>query len=113
METVRAMRKRLTSQGARLWLRLRAVRPQGFHFRRQVAIGPFIVDFARLQAGLVVEVDGGQHSTDGHATRDHRRDEVLAASGFHVLRFWNAEVDAGPGVVAEAIFAWLTGARSA
>jgi very-short-patch-repair endonuclease len=70
------------------------------------------VDFACLKAGLVVEVDGGQHGRNGHAARDRSRDEALAASGFRVLRFWNAELDADPDAVADAIFARLTEARS-
>ena len=34
----------------------------GSHFRRQVLIGDFIVDFASRKARLAIELDGGQHS---------------------------------------------------
>ena len=112
IRTDRALRKRLTPQEAKLWLRLRALRPQGFHFRRQVPIGPFVVEFACLRAELVVEVDGGQHSADLNVARDHRRDEALAASGFRVLRFWNPEINVDPNAVADTIFACLTDTQS-
>lgn len=61
----------------------------GVRFRRQFALGPYIVDFVCLPAGLVVEVGGGQHAGN-HA--DERRMRWLQAQGFMVLRFWNAEV---------------------
>ncbi|WP_296816298.1 endonuclease domain-containing protein [Brevundimonas sp.] len=62
----------------------------GFKWKRQVPVGPFIVDFICAELGLVVEVDGGQHSAD--ASRDERRTAVLAAQGLTVVRFWNYEV---------------------
>jgi len=101
----RGLRKRLTRQEAKLWLRLRALREQGLHFRRQVPIGAFIVDFACLEAGVIVEVDGGQHTRDAHALRDRARQAVLAAKSFRVLRFWNDEVDGDPDAVTEAVIA--------
>jgi very-short-patch-repair endonuclease len=107
VETARALRKGMTPQEAKVWLRLRALRQQGFHFRRQVPIGRFIVDFACLKAGLIVEIDGGQHGFDANADNDRARDAVLADAGFQVLRFWNADVDADPDAVIDTIFARL------
>ena len=107
VETARALRKQMTPQEAKVWLRLRGLRRQGFHFRRQVPIARFVVDFACLKAALVVEIDGGQHGIEANAARDRARDAALAAAGFRVLRFWNADVDADPDAVAETIFARL------
>jgi very-short-patch-repair endonuclease len=67
-------------------LRNRGVGPK---FRRQVPIGPFIVDFAAIDERVVIEVDGGQHA---ESARDQGRDRYLEAQGFRVLRFWNTEV---------------------
>ena len=53
-------------------------------------IGPYIVDFACHQAGLIVEVDGGQHG-DAIAA-DLERTRFLEAEGYRVLRFWNNDV---------------------
>ena len=65
----------------------------GARFRRQHAIGRFIVDFACLPQMLVVEVDGGMHETQ--AGQDEKRDAHLAAAGCRVLRYWNDEVLTG------------------
>jgi very-short-patch-repair endonuclease len=97
----------MTRQEARLWTRLRLLRAAGHHFRRQVPIAGFVVDFACLRAGLVVELDGGQHSRDLAAHRDRERDRQLAALGFQVLRFWNGEVDGNLDGVLETIVAAL------
>jgi very-short-patch-repair endonuclease len=72
-----------------------------------VPISRFIVDFACLKAGLIVEIDGGQHGFDANADNDRARDAVLADAGFQVLRFWNADVDADPDAVIDTIFARL------
>jgi hypothetical protein len=63
------------------------------------------VDFACLKQRIVVEIDGGQHSFDDHAARDHARDEALARLGFRVRRFWNPEVDSNLDGVVETILA--------
>jgi very-short-patch-repair endonuclease len=107
VETARALRKHMTPQEAKIWLRLRALHPQGFHFRRQVPIARFIVDFACLKARLVVEIDGGQHGFDAHSARDIARDTKLSRLGYRVVRFWNAEVDADPDAIVETILARL------
>jgi very-short-patch-repair endonuclease len=82
----------MTPHEAKLWVALRALRSAGHHFRRQVAIGGFVVDFACLRARLVIEVDGGGHSRDDRIAADHRRDTVLAEQGFLVCRFTNHDV---------------------
>ena len=43
-------------------MRLRGEQMKGFRFRRQVPMGPYVLDFACLKARLVIEVDGGQLS---------------------------------------------------
>jgi very-short-patch-repair endonuclease len=104
----RLLRKRMTPQEVKLWVKLRQLRPAGFHFRRQVPIGRFVVDFACLKRGLVIELDGGQHNFDGHAARDRARDAHLREIGFQVLRFWNANVDADLDGVVETILARIS-----
>jgi D-glucosaminate-6-phosphate ammonia-lyase len=51
----RALRKRLTPQEAKLWLRLTVLQPQRFHFRRQVPIGPFTAARAYQLEGRITE----------------------------------------------------------
>jgi very-short-patch-repair endonuclease len=73
-----------------LWKHLRARRLAGFKFRRQLAVEPYIVDFACFEAKLVVEADGSQHGEKRDC--DDRRTEFLQARGWRVLRFWNHEI---------------------
>lgn len=79
----------MTDAERRLWQGLRGRQMDGFKFRRQVPLGPYIVDFVCLEARLVIEVDGGQHLD---SAEDKIRDAWLASEGFQVMRFWNDEV---------------------
>jgi very-short-patch-repair endonuclease len=76
----------------RLWYHLRAHRFLGARFRRQALIGPYIVDFVCHDAGLIIELDGGQHGSSIGRRRDRERDTWLASQGYKVLRFWNSDV---------------------
>ena len=62
-ETARKLRSAMTRQEIKLWLQLRELRKLGFHFRRQVPVKGFIVDFACYHPRVIVEVDASQHST--------------------------------------------------
>jgi very-short-patch-repair endonuclease len=95
-ETARRLRKAMTPQEVKLWVRLRGLRVLGLHFRRQSPIAGFVVDFECRRARLVVEIDGGQHATDEHSRSDRRRDDELERAGYRVVRFWNhdREMDA-------------------
>jgi very-short-patch-repair endonuclease len=83
------LRKDMTDAERRLWYRLRAHRFDSYKFKRQIPIGPYIVDFACLGQKLIIEVDGGQHADNSN---DMARDNYLKAEGFRVLRFWNNDV---------------------
>ena len=85
----RSLRRQMTDAERLLWHHLRAHRFSGFKFRRQLVIEPYIVDFACLDAKLVIEVDGGQH--EEQQDRDSERTAYLETLGYRVLRFWNHE----------------------
>ena len=84
------LRRSQTEAERRLWSRLRGRQVHNAKFRRQHAIGPYVVDFCCPERRLVVEVDGGQHALETPV--DGARTEFLAAQGYRVLRFWNNEV---------------------
>lgn len=86
------MRRAMTDAELKLWNELRAHRLMGMSFRRQVPIGPYIVDFACSSHRLLIEVDGSQHGDAEHARRDEERSAYLGASGWTILRFWNDDV---------------------
>lgn len=105
-ELARQLRKNPTIAEARLWDELRELRRQGYHFRRQVPLAGYIVDFACLDQKLIIEVDGYQHLTGRVAEKDAARDAELTWRGFEVLRFMNADVsDKLDGVVLEVLAA--------
>jgi len=82
---------------------LRYRRLNGFKFRRQQIIGPFIVDFFCPEAKLSIEADGSQHGDEEQAWYDYHRTNWLSANGYRVLRFWNGDVLRFPDQVAGQI----------
>lgn len=84
------LRKEMTLAERRLWAFLCNRQLGGIKFRRQHAIGPFIVDFYAPEFKMVVEVDGGQHVEQ--AEYDAARTAYLNEHGYRVIRFWNREV---------------------
>ncbi len=86
----RTLRQQATETECLLWKHLRDRRLMGFKFRRQVVIEPYIVDFVCLEAKLIIEADGGQHSEQ--LIYDVKRTTKLEAMGYRVMRFWNHEI---------------------
>lgn len=85
-----------------MWTLLRDRRFVGRKFRRQVPIGPYIVDFLCPASRLIIELDGSQHAG---SVRDAQRDAYLAAQGFRTLRIWNNDILARPGQVMDVVWA--------
>ena len=98
----RGLRRGQTQAESLLWAKLRRKRFQGCRFRRQHAIGRYIVDFVCVGRGVVVELDGGQHA-ENVKVGDEKRDMFLQTKGYRVLRFWNNEVLTNMEGVLEAI----------
>ena len=90
MSKARALRKNLTPEEQKLWAFLRNHQVLGIGFRRQHAIGPYVVDFCAPSEKLIIEVDGSQHLDLSDYEID--RSQFLSASGYHVLRFWNSDI---------------------
>ena len=82
------LRQDMTDVERKLWYAVRDRRLDGFKFRRQATIGPFVVDFLCIEARLIIELDGGQHEE----ARDAPRTAFLAAQDYRVIRFWNTDV---------------------
>ena len=78
----------MTDAERKLWFAIRDRRLEGFKVRRQVSVGPYIVDFLCVEARLVIEVNGGQHGAELVATRT----AAIQAAGYVILRFWNNDV---------------------
>ena len=96
----RQLRVVMTDAERRLWSALRGRRLQGFKFRRQHPLGPYVLDFACVEHRLVIEADGGQHAD---CDTDRRRTAWLEARGWRVIRFWNNEILENTDGVLDAI----------
>ena len=108
----RALRKNQTHTELLVWKALRDRRFSGFKFRRQVPIGPFIVDFYCHREKLVIELDGGQHNIGNALQYDLNRSGFLNSQGLRVLRFWNNDVLKQKEAVFQQIWNFLHGEPS-
>jgi len=93
IERARQLRRNATDAERKLWQIIRSRHLAAAKFRRQHPIGPFIADFACLDAKLIVEADGGQHA---ESNADETRTAWLQAHGWRVCRFWNNDILGNP-----------------
>lgn len=87
----RELRKDLTPGEKALWKNIRKKKFHGLKFRRQVPIGPYVVDFLCVGKKLIIEIDGDSHYEPGAQERDAKREAYLRAQGFDVLRVGNRQ----------------------
>lgn len=101
-EFARQLRNEPTAAEKRLWHFLRTGK-LGVKFRRQAAIGAYIVDFVCFSHDLIVELDGPQHLDTSAIEYDRQRSAWLASRGFRVLRFRNQMLDENIWQIVEEI----------
>ena len=103
LSRARKLRRNMTEAERKLWRLLRN-NQIGVHFRRQVPLGPYVLDFLCLPAKLVVELDGSQHYHKTGLAFDSKRGAYLRAKGLKVLRFNNREFLTNPSGVMQSIY---------
>jgi very-short-patch-repair endonuclease len=98
-QRARTMRAEPVQAEKIFWSFARNRQLNGYKFKRQVPVGPYIADFVCLERKLIIELDGPFHAR--RAGYDAKRDSFLERQGFSVLRISNEELagDAS-GVVA-------------
>ncbi|MCQ8185038.1 endonuclease domain-containing protein [Parvularcula maris] len=89
LEFARKLRRKQTDAERKIWAQLRR-NQTGVKFKRQVPVGPFIVDFACETLKIAVEVDGSQHAEE-RADYDRQRTRWLEERDWTVVRVWNRE----------------------
>jgi very-short-patch-repair endonuclease len=95
------LRNQATPAERQLWSILSGRKLDGHKFSRQMPIGPYFADFLCRDAKLVVELDGYSHDTQ--QDHDARRDALMQAEGYRVLRFANVDVNANLEGVVQSI----------
>ena len=84
------LRKEMTKEERHLWYDF--LRDYPVRFRRQKAIGNYIVDFYCPKANIVIELDGSQHYEPEEIEYDIKRTAFLEQYGITVIRIANNEV---------------------
>jgi very-short-patch-repair endonuclease len=86
------LRRSMTLPEVVLWPHLRGGQMNGLRFRRQHAVGPYILDFYCSEARLCIEVDGSTHNIVEQAAHNDARTLFLQHRGIRVLRFAAADI---------------------
>jgi very-short-patch-repair endonuclease len=109
LRLARGQRAHTVQAEALIWRAVRDRRCDGAKFRRQVALGSFIVDFVCFDRRLIVEIDGPTYESAERQAKDRERDAWLGAQGFCMLRLPNELVIAATELAVARIRAALSG----
>lgn len=90
IRNARDLRASSTDTERVFWSFLRNRRFLNLKFRRQHPVDNYIADFACIEIGLVIELDGSQHAVNREY--DAERERIINEAGFKVVRFWNNDV---------------------
>ncbi len=88
----KALRNRMTHAERILWYYLRKQYLEGYKFRRQYGIGPYVVDFYCPALRIAIEVDGDSHYRTSADEHDRQRQKFIEQQGIIVLRFTDNDV---------------------
>lgn len=88
LNQARINKRKMNHAEARLWWELRRGE-FGVKFRRQHVAEGCLLDFACVSLKLDIETDGSQHE---ESESDRRRDALLRAKGWTILRFWSWDI---------------------
>jgi very-short-patch-repair endonuclease len=82
----------MTPTEAILWEILRNRKFKGLKFRRQMNIGPYIVDFLCKEYKVALEIDGGIHDEEDQKEHDLSRTIFLNELDYQILRIKNEDI---------------------
>ena len=88
--TAQKLRREQTKEERHLWYDFLKAYP--VQFRRQYPVGCYYVDFFCYRAGLIVELDGSQHTSPETVAYDRKRTQFLQDQGYCVLRISNLDI---------------------
>jgi very-short-patch-repair endonuclease len=103
------LRNNATPAEKLLWSMLQHSNLDGYKFRRQHSVGPYILDFYCPSERLAVELDGDSHFTDDAIEYDNERTAYLNGMGIRVIRFLNTDIFNNLHVTCERILEEIRG----
>ena len=103
----RVLRSQPISAESKLWAKLRNRQLGGLKFVRQAPIGQHFADFLCRERMVVVEVDGGTHSTRAEIADDARRTAELGRLGYRIFRVHNIDVYENSERLLDAMLAFI------
>ena len=92
-EKAKALRRNMTDSERAIWEHLKGKKILGLRFRSQHPIDIFIADFYCHPIKLVIELDGGVHTSLEQKEYDIGRTAELNYWGIEVIRFNNSEIE--------------------
>jgi len=110
-EFARGLRNNMTEAESKLWSYIRGKTLDGYRFRRQHPIAPYVVDFICLSETLIIEVDGATHGDAHEIQYDAARTEFLKSQGWRIARYGNEEIYKNIDDVMDDIYAHLKGLK--
>jgi very-short-patch-repair endonuclease len=75
-----------------LWRYLKGKQINGYKFRRQFGIGPYVVDFYCAKLKLAIELDGDLHFSEDAQQYDFERQKYIEEFNIKFLRFTNDDI---------------------
>lgn len=102
-ERAAELRAGMTAVERILWSELRGGKIDGFKFRRQHPLGPYVADFFCFEAALVVEVDSDWHAHPDRRRHDAGRDDWMRKRNIETLRVFARSVTKERRAVVERI----------
>lgn len=108
IKLARSFRKAMTHAEVLLWLGLKGHSHEGFSFRRQHPIGPYIADFYCAKARLIIEVDGQIHEREDRPQRDALRDQWFEAQVIETVRISAVDVLADAHDVSDGVLRYVS-----
>ena len=88
----RQLRRQMPKAEVVLWTQLKGKKMQGYKFRRQYGVGPYVLDFYCPKLRLAIEIDGDSHFQTGAEEYDRDRQALIEKLGIRFLRFTNLDV---------------------
>ena len=108
----RVLRAEESSAEELMWAELRNCQLDGLKFVRQCPIGAYYVDFLCRALQLVVEIDGGTHSTAEEIASDETRTAYLERRGYRIFRAHNDDIYTNLHGVLDHLLAFARGEAS-